>query len=112
MQEVKAVHDKVRNGHNIQLPNKKLADSDNTGPKQGNISVPNRLHGRELEQHVALIPKNVHVTLRAVAQSPSTAMAPTQDIWETVSPHPETQESTHASSTERLLQQRTSASNK
>ena len=39
---------------------------------------------------MALIPKNVHVTLRAVAQSPSTAMAPTQDIWETVSPHPET----------------------
>ena len=30
MQEVKAVHDKVRSGHNIQLPNK-LADSDNTG---------------------------------------------------------------------------------
>ena len=28
MQEVKAVHDKVRNGHNIQLPNK-LADGDN-----------------------------------------------------------------------------------
>ena len=106
MQEVKAVHDKVRNGHNIQLPNK-LADSDNTGPKQGSISVPNRLHGRALEEHVALIPKNVHVTLRAVAQSPSTAMAPTQDIWETVSPHPETQECTHATSTERLLQQRT-----
>ncbi len=92
MQEVKAVHDKVRNGHNMQLPNK-LADSDNTG--------------RALEEHVALIPKNVHVTLRAVAQSPSTAMAPTQDIWETVSPHPETQECTHAASTERLLQQRT-----
>ena len=32
MLEVKAVHDKVRNGHNIQLPNK-LAGSDNTGPK-------------------------------------------------------------------------------
>ena len=69
MQEVKAVHDKVRNGHNIQLPNK-LAESDNTGPKQGSISVPNRLHGRALKEHVALIPKNVHVTLRAVAQSP------------------------------------------
>ena len=106
MQEVKAVHDKVRNGHNIQLPNK-LADSDNTGPKQGSISVPNRLQGRALEGHVALIPKNVHVTLRAAAQSPSTAMAPTQDIWEAVSPHPETQECTHATSTERLLQQRT-----
>ena len=34
MQEVKAVHDTARNGHDIQLPNK-LADSDNTGPKQG-----------------------------------------------------------------------------
>ena len=91
MQEVKAVHDKVRNGHDIQLPNK-LADSDSTGPKQGSISVPNRLQGRAFEEHVALIPKSVHVTVRAVAQSPSTAMAPTQDIWETVSPHPETQD--------------------
>ena len=91
MQEVKAVHDKVRNGHNIQLPDI-LANSHNTGPKQGSISVPNRLRGGALEEHVAPLPKNVHVTIRAVAQSPSTAMAPTQDIWETVSPHPETQE--------------------
>ena len=83
------------------LPNK-LADSDNTGPKQGSISVPNRLHGRALKEHVALIPKSVHVTVRAVAQSPSTAMAPTQDIWETVSPHPETHECTQATSTERV----------
>ena len=82
MQEVKAVHDKVRNGHDIQLPNK-LADSDNTGPKQGSISVPNRLQGGAFEEHVALIPKSVHVTVRAVAQSPSTAIASTQDIWET-----------------------------
>ena len=80
MQEVKVVHGNVRNGHNIQLPNK-VADSDNTRPKQGSISVPNRLHGGALEEHVALIPKDVHVTLRAVAQSPSTAMAPAQDIW-------------------------------
>ena len=34
----------------------------NTGPKQGSILVPNRLHGRALEEHVALIPKNVYVT--------------------------------------------------
>ena len=74
----------MRNGHNIQLPNK-LADSDNTGPKQGSISVPNRLHGRALEEHLALIPKNAHVTLQAVAQSLSTAIASTQDVWETVS---------------------------
>ena len=80
MQEVKAVHDKVRNGYNIQLPIK-LADSDNTGPKQGRIFVPNRLHGGALEEHVALIPKNMHVTLQVVAQSPRTAMAPNQDIW-------------------------------
>ena len=106
MQEVKAVHDKVRNGHNVHLPNKQ-ADSDSTRPKQGSMSVPKRLHGGALEEHVALIPNNVHVTLRAVAQSPSTAMASTQDIWEAVSPHPETQECTHATSTERLLQQRT-----
>ena len=78
-----------------------------TIPGPISISVPNRLHGRALEEHVALIPKNAHVTLQAVAQSPSTAMAPTQDIRETVSPHPETQKCTHAASTERLLQQGT-----
>ena len=38
MQEVKAVHDKVRNGHNIQLPNK-LADSDNTADKGGTLTL-------------------------------------------------------------------------
>ena len=75
MQEVKAVHEKVRNGHNIQLPNK-LADSDDTGPKQGSIYVPNRLHGRALEEHVALIPKNVMISQegsqpRAAARLPS-----------------------------------------
>ena len=72
------------------------------GPNKAEYLSGDRLHGRALEEHVALIPKTVHGTLRAVAQSPSTAMAPTQDIWETVSPHPKTQECTQATSTKRL----------
>ena len=76
-----------------------------------NKVVPNRLHGRALKMHVALIPKNVPVTLRAVtaavAQSPSTAVASTEDNQETMSPHADTQECTHTASTERLLQQGT-----
>ena len=106
IQQVKAILDKVRYTNDILLPHELLHGA-SAIHKQSSILVPHTLQSRALKDHVAFVPNCTLVTQQTQALGPRGASAASLNHWEAVGTHPEAQQDTHATSSERLHERTT-----